>query len=50
MAYRIVNARIVNEGTIIEGDLVVADGRILGVNIGAPVGAVVVDAGGAYLV
>ena len=50
MAYRIVNARIVNEGTIIEGDLVVADGRILGVNTGAPVGAVVVDAAGAYLV
>lgn len=49
MSYRVVNARIVNEGTITDGDLSVADGRILGVNVPTPAGAVVVDAAGAYL-
>ncbi len=49
MSYQIVNARIVNEGTVIAGDLSVAGGRILGVNVPAPPGAEVIDAAGAYL-
>ena len=49
MAYHIVNARIVNEGTVTTGDLSVARGRILGVNVPAPPGAEVIDAAGAYL-
>ena len=49
MAYHIVNARIVNDGTVTTGDLSVARGRILGVNVPAPPGAEVIDAAGAYL-
>jgi dihydroorotase len=49
VAYQIVNARIVNEGTVTAGDLSVAGGRILGVNVPAPPGAEVIDAAGAYL-
>ncbi len=49
MSYHIVNAKIVNEGTVIMGDLSVARGRILGVNVPPPRGAEVVDAAGAYL-
>ena len=49
VSYHIVNARIVNEGTVTTGDLSVARGRILGVNVPAPRGAEVVDAAGAYL-
>ena len=49
MSYHIVNAKIVNEGTVTTGDLSVARGRILGVNVPAPPGAEVVDAAGAYL-
>jgi dihydroorotase len=49
VSFRIVNARIVNEGTVTEGDLAVGAGRILGVNVPAPAGAAVVDADGAYL-
>ena len=49
MSYHIVNARIVNEGTITDGDLTVVDGRILGVNAQSPASATVVDAAGAYL-
>ena len=47
--YHIVNARIVNEGTVTTGDLSVARGRILGVNVRAAPGAEVIDAAGAYL-
>jgi dihydroorotase len=50
MNQRIVNARIVNEGTIIEGDLVVEGERIKGINLPAPDDATVVDAQGAYLI
>ena len=49
MDYRIVNARIVNEGEIIEGDLSIARGRIAGIDAGGPEGATVVDAAGAWL-
>ncbi len=49
MSYHIVNARLVNEGTVSTGDLSVARGRILGVNVPAPPGADVIDAAGAYL-
>ena len=49
MSYHIVNARIVNEGTVTPGDLSVARGRILGVNVPAPSGAEVIDASGGYL-
>ena len=49
MSYRIINARIVNEGTVTDGDLTVVNGRILGVNAQSPAGATVVDAAGAYL-
>ena len=49
VAYHIVNARIVNEGTVTSGDLSVARGRILGVNVPAPPGAEVIDAAGACL-
>jgi len=49
VSYHIVNARLVNEGTVSTGDLSVARGRILGVNVPAPPGADVIDAAGAYL-
>ncbi len=49
MSYRIVNARIVNEGAIVEGDLSIAGGRIAGIGAGGPDGATVVDADGAWL-
>jgi len=49
VSYHIINARIVNEGTITDGDLTVVDGRILGVNAQSPASATVVDAAGAYL-
>jgi dihydroorotase len=47
--YHIVNARMVNEGAITDGDLSVKDGRIAGMNVAAPPGAEVIDAKGAYL-
>ena len=49
MSYRIVNARIVNEGAIVEGDLSVAGGRIAGIGAGGPDGTTVIDAAGAWL-
>ena len=49
MNYHIVNARIVNEGSIVEGDVAIEGERIAGINTGAPAGAEVVDAQGAYL-
>jgi len=45
----IVNARIVNEGSIVEGDLLVLDGRIAGINVPAPDGIETHDAAGAWL-
>lgn len=45
----ITNARIVNEGHTVEGDLLIRDGRIAGIGKSAPAGAEVVDAGGAWL-
>lgn len=50
MNYHIVNARIVNEGTVTEGDLSVDhEGRISGVNTSAGAGTTVINARGAYL-
>ena len=49
MSYRIVNARIVNEGAIVEGDLSIAGGRVAGIGAGGPDGATVIDAEGAWL-
>jgi len=48
-SWRICNARIVNEGTITEGDLFVRDGRIAGVNVAARGDEEVFDAAGAWL-
>ena len=45
----ICNARIVNEGTITEGDLLILDGRIAGINQSAPTGTPTFDAAGAWL-
>lgn len=45
----ITNARIVNEGTITEGDLLIRSGRIIGITPTAPPGVPVVDAAGAWL-
>lgn len=45
----ITNARIVNEGSVTEGDLLIDDGRIAGIGKAAPAGAEVVDAAGAWL-
>ena len=50
MSYHIVNARIVNEGQVIEGDLATDGERILGINTPPVDGAEVVDANGAYLI
>ncbi len=50
MNYHIVNARIVNEGQVIESDLVIADQRIAGIGTAPPANAVVIDAKGAYLI
>ena len=49
MSYRIVNARIVNEGAVVEGDMSIAGGRIAGIGAGGPDGATVIDAKGAWL-
>jgi dihydroorotase len=45
----IANARLVNEGVVTDGDLLIRDGRIAGVGLPAPAGADVVDARGAWL-
>ncbi len=50
MNQRIVNARIVNEGRITEGELVIEGKRIKGINVPAPGDAKVFDAKGAYLI
>lgn len=49
MNYQIVNARIVNEGAITEGNLVIEGERIKGINVPAPENCEVIDANGAYL-
>ena len=49
MDYRIVNARIVNEGAVIDGDLSIAGGQIAGIDAGGSEGATVFDAAGAWL-
>jgi len=45
------NARLVNEGAVSEGDLLIRDGRIdrIDTGISPPDGAVLIDAGGAWL-
>ncbi len=45
----IANARIVNDGAITEGDLLIESGRIAGIGVAAPAGATVFDAAGAWL-
>jgi dihydroorotase len=45
----ICNAKIVNEGTVTEGDLLILDGRIAGFNLSAPAGTPTFDAAGAWL-
>lgn len=45
----ITNARIVNEGKIVEGDLLLENGRIKGINRRAPAGTPTYDAQGCYL-
>ena len=49
MNYQIVNARIVNEGTITEGNVVIEGERIKGINVPAPENCETIDAKGAYL-
>ena len=48
-SYLITNARIVNEGTITEGDLLIENGRISGLGKAAPAGTARFDAAGAWL-
>jgi len=50
MSYHIVNARIVNEGKVVEGDLAIDGDRILGINTAPPAGATVIDADGGFLI
>lgn len=47
--WHITNARIVNEGKITEGDLLVRDGRIAGINAAPRGDETVFDAKGAWL-
>ncbi|MDA1075897.1 MAG: dihydroorotase [Proteobacteria bacterium] len=49
-AHLIANARMVNEGVIIDGDLLISDGRIQGINLPAPANCTVTDAQGAWLI
>ncbi len=46
---RLINARMVNEGRIIEGELLITGERIAGINVAAPATAAVIDLGGAWL-
>jgi dihydroorotase len=48
-SYLITNARIVNEGTITDGDLLIENGRISGIDKSAPQGIATFDAKGAWL-
>ena len=49
MSYQIVNARIINEGTVVEGSLCVDGDRIAGIDVPPPSGSTTIDAEGAYL-
>lgn len=46
---RLINARIVNEGRIIEGDLLISGERIAGINVPSPAAAREIDLAGAWL-
>lgn len=46
---RLINARIVNEGRIIEGDLLITGERIAGINVASPAGVREIDLAGAWL-
>jgi dihydroorotase len=48
-SYLIANAKIVNEGTVTDGDLLIENGRISGIDKPAPTGVEVFDAQGAWL-
>ncbi|MCH8142040.1 MAG: dihydroorotase, partial [Proteobacteria bacterium] len=48
-SFLVANARIVNEGTISEGDVLIENGRISGINLPAPAGVETIDAAGAWL-
>ena len=48
--HAIVNAKIVNEGQIIEGDLTIINGKIAGINQSIPAGTPTTDADGAWLI
>ena len=50
MKQRITNAKIVNEGSIIEGDLVIDGDRIEGINTPPSDGEVIIDAEGGFLI
>jgi dihydroorotase len=47
--WQITNALIVNEGTVTQGDLLVSNGRIQGINVKPPADVNTFDAAGAYL-
>ena len=46
----IVNAKIVNEGQVVEGDLSVEGERIKGINVSHPSNPKIIDARGAWLI
>ena len=46
----IVNAKIVNEGQVVEGDLAVEGERIKGINVSHPSNPKIIDASGAWLI
>ena len=50
MKQRITNAKIVNEGSIVEGDLVIDGDRIEGINTPPSDGEVIIDAEGGFLI
>ncbi|MCZ6620249.1 MAG: dihydroorotase [Gammaproteobacteria bacterium] len=47
--FLVANARIVNEGAIFAGDLLIENGRISGINLSAPAGVQIIEANGAWL-
>ena len=50
MKQRITNAKIVNEGSIVEGDLVIDGDRIEGINTPPSDREVIIDAEGGFLI
>ena len=46
----IINAKIVNEGQVVEGDLSVEGERIKGINVSHPSNPKIIDARGAWLI